>query len=84
MQDYAKIVAVEAIRAHVRTGQPLGGAKVVARLEKHLGRKLAKAKPSPKPKSGQPGANSLFRLRNCCKIAKAWPGSKPKGAAPRN
>ena len=41
---------LEAIRAHERTGRPLGGTKFLARLEKRLGRTLAKAKPGPKPK----------------------------------
>jgi putative transposase len=40
-----------ALRAHARTGRPLGAAPFVARLEKRLGRKLAKARPGPKPKS---------------------------------
>jgi hypothetical protein len=40
-----------ALRAHARTGRPLGAAPFVERLEKRLGRKLAKARPGPKPKS---------------------------------
>jgi REP-associated tyrosine transposase len=42
-----------AIRAHERTGRPLGSAKFIARLEKRLKRRLAKAKPGPKPKSAK-------------------------------
>ena len=38
-----------AIRAGERTGRPLGGARFVARLEKRLGRTLARRKPGPKP-----------------------------------
>jgi putative transposase len=39
----------KAIRASERTGRPLGSAPFVARLEKRLGRELAKRKPGPKP-----------------------------------
>jgi putative transposase len=39
----------KAVRAGERTGRPLGSAPFVARLEKRLGRKLAKRKPGPKP-----------------------------------
>jgi len=42
--DYA------AIRGAERTGRPLGSAAFVARLEKRLGRTLARQKPGPKPK----------------------------------
>ncbi|MBI3711088.1 MAG: transposase [Proteobacteria bacterium] len=38
----------EAIRAGERTGRPLGAARFVARLEKRLGRPLARQKPGPK------------------------------------
>ncbi len=38
----------EAIRRGERTGRPLGAAKFIARLEKRLGRTLAKQKPGPK------------------------------------
>jgi putative transposase len=38
----------DAIRAGERTGRPLGSATFVARLEKRLGRKLARQKPGPK------------------------------------
>ena len=41
----------EAIRAHERTGRPLGKARFTARLEKRLGRTLARQKPGPKPKA---------------------------------
>jgi putative transposase len=40
----------EAIRAGERTGRPLGAEKFVARLEKRLGRTLARQKPGPKLK----------------------------------
>ena len=39
----------EAIRAGERTGRPLGDKRFVARLEKRLGRTLARQKPGPKP-----------------------------------
>lgn len=42
---------LETIRAHERTGRPLGGERFVARLEARLGRRLKKAKPGPKPKA---------------------------------
>ena len=40
----------EAIRKGERTGRPLGAASFVKRLEKKLGRTLARQKPGPKPK----------------------------------
>lgn len=40
----------EAIRAHESTGRPLGSTAFVARLEKRLGRTLARQKPGPKPR----------------------------------
>ena len=42
---------LDAIRAHERTGRPLGGERFVARLERRLGRPLKKARPGPKPKA---------------------------------
>lgn len=39
----------DAIRRGERTGRPLGAAAFVARLEKRLGRVLARRKPGPKP-----------------------------------
>jgi putative transposase len=39
----------EAIRAHESTGRPLGSPAFVSRLEKRLGRALARQKPGPKP-----------------------------------
>jgi putative transposase len=39
----------EAIRKGVRTGRPLGAPAFVRRLEKKLGRTLARRKPGPKP-----------------------------------
>ena len=45
----------EAIRAGERTGRPLGSAAFIKRLEKRLGRSLAKGKPGPKPKSDKDG-----------------------------
>ncbi len=42
---------LEAIRAHTRTGRPLGGERFLSRLEDRLGRTLKKAKPGPKPKT---------------------------------
>jgi len=45
----------DAIRAGERTGRPLGSPAFLRRLEKRLGRPLAKRKPGPKPKSqGKP------------------------------
>jgi putative transposase len=41
--------ALEAIRSGERTGRPRGADSFVKRLEKVLGRPLAKAKPGPKP-----------------------------------
>jgi putative transposase len=40
---------LEAIRRSERTGRPLGAASFVKRLERRLGRVLAKQKPGPKP-----------------------------------
>jgi putative transposase len=40
-----------AIRAAERTGRPLGSDRFIARLEKRLGRSLARQKPGPKPKA---------------------------------
>jgi putative transposase len=42
--------ALDSIRRSERTGRPLGETKFVKRLEKKLGRVLAKQKPGPKPK----------------------------------
>ena len=39
----------EAIRAGERTGRPLGSDRFMARLERRLGRTLARQKPGPKP-----------------------------------
>ncbi len=39
-----------ALRAHERTGRPLGGEAFVASLERRLGRVLQKGKPGPKPR----------------------------------
>jgi len=49
----------EALRRHERTGRPLGSARFVARLERALGRPLAKRKPGPKPgaRRGDPDAD---------------------------
>jgi putative transposase len=47
-----------AIRAGERTGRPLGSAAFVARLEKRLGRALARRKPGPKPKTEGPARNA--------------------------
>jgi putative transposase len=41
----------EAIRAAERTGRPLGSPAFVSRLEKRLGRTLARRRPGPKPKT---------------------------------
>lgn len=43
----------EAIRAHESTGRPLGSPAFVARLEKRLGRTLARQKPGPKPRKSR-------------------------------
>ncbi len=40
----------EEIERHERTGRPLGSAAFITRLEKRLGRTLARQKPGPKPK----------------------------------
>lgn len=40
-----------ALRAGERTGRPLGGLRFVARLERRLGRVLARQKPGPKPRA---------------------------------
>ena len=40
----------ESVRAHESTGRPLGSPAFVARLEKRLGRTLARQKPGPKPR----------------------------------
>ena len=40
----------EAIRSHESTGRPLGSPAFVTRLEKRLGRTLARQKPGPKPR----------------------------------
>ncbi len=40
----------DAVRAGERTGRPLGSGTFTARLEKRLGRPLARQKPGPKPK----------------------------------
>jgi putative transposase len=44
-----------AIQSAERTGRPLGAPRFVARLEKRLGRKLARAKPGPKPQHSETG-----------------------------
>ncbi|CCQ72655.1 transposase [Magnetospira sp. QH-2] len=41
---------MELLRAHERTGRPLGSAAFISGLEKSLGRSLKKNKPGPKPK----------------------------------
>ena len=43
----------EAIRAHESTGRPLGSPAFVSRLEKRLGRTLARQKPGPKPRKAR-------------------------------
>ena len=45
--------ALEAIRKSESTGRPLGSAGFVKKLEKRLGRTLAKQKPGPKPKGAK-------------------------------
>jgi len=44
----------ETVRAHESTGRPLGSPAFVARLEKRLGRTLARQKPGPKPRKAKP------------------------------
>ena len=39
-----------AIEARMRTGRPLGGARFIEDRERRIGRKLARAKPGPKPR----------------------------------
>ena len=48
----------ETLRLHERTGRPLGAKRFIGRLEKRLGRVLARRKPGPKPKAskGKPAA----------------------------
>lgn len=43
----------ETIRAHESTGRPLGSPSFVSRLEKRLGRTLARQKPGPKPRKSR-------------------------------
>lgn len=43
---------LEALRAGERTGRPRGSESFIKRLERTLGRALAKAKPGPKPSTG--------------------------------
>jgi putative transposase len=50
LNDGLKEEEREAIRKGERTGRPLGAASFVKRLEKKLGRTLARQKPGPKPK----------------------------------
>jgi putative transposase len=45
--------ALEAIRKSESTGRPLGSAGFIKKLEKRLGRTLAKQKPGPKPKGAK-------------------------------
>lgn len=40
----------DTIESHERTGRPLGSDKFIKRLEKRLGRTLARQKPGPKPR----------------------------------
>jgi putative transposase len=46
----------EAIRAGERTGRPLGSPGFVSRLERRLGRTLARRRPGPKPKGDKRAA----------------------------
>jgi putative transposase len=48
----------KAIRAGERTGRPAGSAGFTARLEKRLGRSLARQKPGPKPKKAAGAARA--------------------------
>ena len=43
---------LDPLRAHIRTGRPLGGEKFVGALERKLGRTLGKQKPGPKQIKG--------------------------------
>ena len=43
---------IKAIRAHERTGRPLGNEEVERKLEKQLGRVLRRRKPGPKREGG--------------------------------
>jgi putative transposase len=47
-----------AIQSSERTGRPLGAPRFIARLEKRLGRNLARRKPGPKPAAAQDRARS--------------------------
>ncbi len=48
--------SLQAIRRSERTGRPLGAAPFLKKLEKRLGRTLAKQKPGPKPKASKASA----------------------------
>ncbi len=47
------------LRAHGRTGRPLGSAKFLARLERLVGSVLTPQKPGPKPKSRKPRSRKV-------------------------
>lgn len=47
---------LDALRAHARTGRPLGGARFLNRIETRLGRRLKKRKPGPKAGAKTDGA----------------------------
>ncbi len=48
-----KAPMLETLRAHERTGRPLGDAPFIAALEAQLGRTLARRKPGPVPKAAR-------------------------------
>ncbi|MDE2501188.1 MAG: transposase, partial [Alphaproteobacteria bacterium] len=50
--------SLQAIRRSERTGRPLGDAAFLKKLEKRLGRTLARQKPGPKPKASKPKARN--------------------------
>lgn len=49
---------IDALRRHGRSGRPLGDAAFLDRLEALTGRRLRRAKPGPKPKPPEAGAES--------------------------
>jgi putative transposase len=52
---------IEVLRAHERTGRPLGDEAFLARLEKKLGRTLRPQKPGPKPSPPDRGRGKATR-----------------------
>ena len=70
---------IKLLRAHERTGRPLGGEEFLASLEENLGRILIRKKPGPK---GKPG-NSVWCPRNPGMVSPE-PGTRYGVLAPRS